>query len=55
FSAAANFSRAFSKEFGYSPREVRSSAVPPRPAHSVPLAEHDRVSSFEGWLKALGS
>jgi AraC-like DNA-binding protein len=55
FSSAANFSRAFSKEFGYSPREVRSSVVLPRPAHSVSPAEHEKASSFEGWLKALGS
>ncbi|WP_192257439.1 helix-turn-helix domain-containing protein [Mesorhizobium silamurunense] len=55
FSSPANFSRAFSKEFGYSPREGRSTVVLPRPAHSVSLAEHDKGSSFEGWLKALGS
>lgn len=55
FSSAANFSRAFSKEFGYSPREGRSTVVLPRPAHSVSLAEHVKASSFEGWLKALGS
>lgn len=55
FSSAANFSRAFSKEFGYSPREGRSTVVLPRPAHSVSLAEHEKASSFEGWLKALGS
>ncbi|PBB22407.1 AraC family transcriptional regulator [Mesorhizobium sp. WSM4312] len=54
FSSAANFSRAFSKEFGYSPREGRSTVVLPRPAHSVSLAEHEKASSFEGWLKALG-
>jgi AraC-like DNA-binding protein len=55
FSSAANFSRAFSKEFGYSPREGRSTVVLQRPAHSVSLAEHEKASSFEGWLKALGS
>ncbi|MER8588604.1 helix-turn-helix domain-containing protein [Mesorhizobium sp. M1338] len=55
FSSAANFSRAFSKEFGYSPREGRGTVVLPRPAHSVSLAEHEKASSFEGWLKALGS
>ncbi|MCF6100430.1 helix-turn-helix domain-containing protein [Mesorhizobium muleiense] len=55
FSSAANFSRAFSKEFGYSPREVRSSVVLPRPAHSVSHAGHEEASSFEHWLKALGS
>ncbi|WP_292436925.1 helix-turn-helix domain-containing protein [Mesorhizobium sp.] len=55
FSSAANFSRAFSKEFGYSPREGRRTMVLPRPAHSVSLGEHEKASSFEGWLKALGS
>ncbi|TIM26225.1 MAG: helix-turn-helix domain-containing protein [Mesorhizobium sp.] len=55
FSSAAHFSRAFSKEFGYSPREVRSSVVLPRPAHSVSHAGHEEASSFEHWLKALGS
>ncbi|MER9330815.1 helix-turn-helix domain-containing protein [Mesorhizobium sp. M0488] len=55
FSSAANFSRAFSKEFGYSPREGRTTVVLPRLSHSVSLAEHEKASSFEGWLKALGS
>ncbi|MER8824411.1 helix-turn-helix domain-containing protein [Mesorhizobium sp. M0991] len=55
FSSAANFSRAFSKEFGYSPREGRSTVVLPRPANSVSLAGQEKASSFEGWLKALGS
>ncbi|MBB6412516.1 AraC-like DNA-binding protein [Mesorhizobium sangaii] len=55
FSSAANFSRAFSKEFGYSPREGRSTMVLPRPAHSVSLAGHEKAPSFEGWLKALGN
>jgi AraC-like DNA-binding protein len=55
FSSAANFSRAFSKEFGYSPREGRSTVVLSRPAHSASHAEHQKASSFEGWLKALGS
>ncbi|MER9307001.1 helix-turn-helix domain-containing protein [Mesorhizobium sp. M0496] len=55
FSSAANFSRAFTKEFGYSPREGRGTVVLPRPARSVSLAEHEKASSFEGWLKALGS
>ncbi|MER8370899.1 helix-turn-helix domain-containing protein [Mesorhizobium sp. M1378] len=55
FSSAANFSRAFSKEFGYSPREGRSTVVLPRPAHSVSHAGDKEASSFEGWLKALGN
>ncbi|WP_394886151.1 helix-turn-helix domain-containing protein (plasmid) [Mesorhizobium sp. AaZ16] len=55
FSSAANFSRAFSKEFGYSPREARNIVVFPRPAHPVSFAENEKTSSFEGWLKTLGS
>jgi AraC-like DNA-binding protein len=55
FSSGANFSRAFSKEFGYSPREVRSSTGLPHPTSSVSPAEHEKAPSFEGWLKALGS
>ncbi|MFK0690815.1 helix-turn-helix domain-containing protein [Mesorhizobium sp. IMUNJ 23033] len=55
FSSAANFSRAFSKEFGYSPREGRTAVVLPRPANSVSLAGHEKAPSFEGWLKALGN
>jgi AraC-like DNA-binding protein len=51
FTSAANFSRAFRKEFGYSPREARNTMVLPRPAHS----ENEKTSSFEGWLKSLGS
>lgn len=55
FSSAANFSRAFSKEFGYSPREARTMVMLGRPAHSVSPAEPEKAPSFEGWLKTLGS
>ncbi|MEJ6782740.1 helix-turn-helix domain-containing protein [Aminobacter sp. Piv2-1] len=55
FSSAANFSRAFSKEFGYSPRECRNAALLPPAAHPVSPARHEKASSFEEWLKALGS
>ncbi|WP_301006077.1 helix-turn-helix domain-containing protein [Mesorhizobium sp.] len=55
FSSAANFSRAFSKEFGYSPREGRRTMVLPRSANPVSPGGHENGSSFEGWLKALGS
>jgi len=55
FTSAAHFSRAFSKEFGYSPREARNVAVPPYFAHAVPLVDMaDSIHSFSEWLKSLG-
>lgn len=55
FTSAAHFSRAFSKEFGYSPREARSVAVPPYFAHVVAPAEFvDSAHSFDEWLRSLG-
>ena len=55
FTSAAHFSRAFSKEFGYSPREARNVAVPPYFAHAVSPAEvGDTAHSFDEWLKSLG-
>jgi AraC-like DNA-binding protein len=55
FSSSANFSRAFSKEFGYSPREARNAESGPHPARPASFAEGEKVVSFEDWLKALGS
>lgn len=55
FASAANFSRSFSKEFGYSPREARNAVLSTRrylPAASAAPEEHP---SFHGWLKMLGS
>jgi transcriptional regulator GlxA family with amidase domain len=53
FNSAANFSRAFSKEFGYSPREARNAV--PHFAQPAGAFERDRPSSFEDWLKMLGN
>jgi len=55
FSSAANFSRSFSKEFGYSPREARNAVVLNRRLRPVAGAVAEEDLSFHGWLKILGS
>ena len=55
FNSAANFSRAFTHEFGYSPREARYALKRPQLSHSIATVEQDSASSFEDWLKMLGN
>ncbi|WP_182552078.1 helix-turn-helix domain-containing protein [Phyllobacterium myrsinacearum] len=55
YTSAAHFSRAFSKEFGYSPRAARNVTVPPYLAHNAPRTEISHGNhSFGEWLASLG-
>jgi AraC-like DNA-binding protein len=54
FSSAAHFSRAFGKEFGYSPREARNLTIPRYLGQIVSPASSDSSHSFDEWLKTLG-
>lgn len=53
FASAADFSRSFSREFGYSPRQARSAPVP---SHLMKETGQggEGLPSFEHWLKTLG-
>ncbi|MCG6114888.1 MAG: helix-turn-helix domain-containing protein [Mesorhizobium sp.] len=55
FTSAANFSRSFSKEFGYSPREARNAILSNRRTQPAVIATAEEGPSFDGWLKTLGS
>ncbi|TXI08900.1 MAG: helix-turn-helix domain-containing protein [Rhizobium sp.] len=54
FSSAAHFSRAFSKEFGYSPREARNLTIPRYLGQVASPTSPGGAHSFEEWLKTLG-
>ncbi|WP_349960247.1 helix-turn-helix domain-containing protein [Rhizobium sp. ZPR3] len=54
FSSAAHFSRAFGKEFGYSPREARNLTIPRYLGQIVSPASSGSSHSFDEWLKTLG-
>lgn len=55
FTSAANFSRAFSKEFGYSPREARTAVLTKRRPRPAASSAPEEGPSFDAWLKMLGS
>ncbi|WP_244491138.1 helix-turn-helix domain-containing protein [Paramesorhizobium deserti] len=55
FDSAANFSRAFSQEFGYSPREARKAIIPGQPVQTGSHPEKQEPSSFDAWLRQLGN
>ena len=55
FDVAANFTRAFSHEFGVSPREIRKTAATERPVAPAAPAGRNRGSTIGDWLKALGN
>lgn len=55
FDLAANFTRAFSHEFGFSPREARKAAAAERPFPAAAPLERNRGGTFGDWLNATGN
>ena len=53
FDVAANFTRAFTNEFGISPSEVRKSLIPFHPEITDAAPKNDTARSFESWLRNL--
>ncbi|PLU83837.1 AraC family transcriptional regulator, partial [Sinorhizobium medicae] len=53
FDLAANFTRAFSHEFGVSPREVRKAAAADRLVTPVAVPERDRGLTIGDWLRSI--
>ncbi|MCG5480370.1 helix-turn-helix transcriptional regulator [Sinorhizobium alkalisoli] len=54
FDVAANFTRAFSHEFGLSPREIRKAAATHRPILAVTPTRRNRGATIGDWLDPPG-
>ncbi|QFI69371.1 putative transcriptional regulator TRANSCRIPTION REGULATOR protein [Sinorhizobium alkalisoli] len=54
FDVAANFTRAFSHEFGLSPREIRKAAATHRPILAVTPTRQNRGATIGDWLDPPG-
>ena len=54
FDAAANFTRAFSHEFGFSPREIRKTMATERPAFPAARSTRRHGTTIGDWLALAG-